>query len=265
MPPKRKQSNYTVAEKLQTILRIQNGKTQAKVSKEKGIPESTLRGWLKDESKIRKFADEVDTEVGLSRKRARLAEDPVLDKAMYDWFVAKRSDGIPLSGPLIMAQATQMSQTLHESDQPLALSSGWLNRFKQRHGIRSVKVSGEIRSSDLEAAEAFLPELQRVVESEGLVPAQIYNCDETGLNWRMTPDRTLAERSDPTCSQGHKQAKDRATVLLACNWEGSHKLPLLVVGKSRAPRCFHHVRMDRLPYHYTNSKTAWMTGSIFAS
>ena len=59
--------------------------------------------------------------------------------------------------------------------------------------FNAIKVSGEIRSADEEAAQAFLPELQRLIEKEGLVPDQIFNTDETGLFFKMTPDHTLAE------------------------------------------------------------------------
>ena len=232
------------------------------VGRELGIAESTIRGWIKTEAKIREFADTVDTDVGLSRKRARLSTDPVLDKAVYSWFCDKRADGVPLSGPIIQSQAAQMMQELCPSAAPPP-SRGWLDRWKARHAIRSIRIQGEIRSSDSDAAEAFLPQLQTVVEAEGLVPDQIWNADETGLYWRMTPQSTLAARTDTTASHGHKQAKERVTVLLACNWAGTHKPLPLVIGKSKSPRCFHHVNMQALPIVYNNSKNAWMTSSIF--
>ena len=113
MPPKRKHTSYTFQQKLEIVSRIRNGETQAKVSREQGIPESTLRGWLKDEGKIRDFTDELDQPEGMARKRARTAQDPVVDRALYSWFVEKRADGTPISGPILQSQVTQMAQTLH--------------------------------------------------------------------------------------------------------------------------------------------------------
>ena len=49
-----------------------------KICKETGIPESTLRGWKKEEEKLRQFVSTVE-ELGLKRKRARLAQDPELE------------------------------------------------------------------------------------------------------------------------------------------------------------------------------------------
>ena len=37
---------------------------------------------------------------------------------------------------------------------------------------------------------------------------------------------------------GRKKAKDRVTVLVCVNMDGSDKRPLLVMGKSNQPRCF---------------------------
>ena len=56
--PKRKA--YSVQDKIAIIQRIRNGETRTKVIKETGVPESTLRGWLKDEDKLKDFCDAVD-------------------------------------------------------------------------------------------------------------------------------------------------------------------------------------------------------------
>ena len=260
--PKRKHAAYTVQQKLQIVSRIRNGETQAKVSREAGIPESTLRGWLKEEPKLRQFLEEVDSDDGIKRKRTRTAKDPVLDKAVFNWFVQQRSEGLPISGPLVQAQAQGLSDSIH-GEGAFHASRGWLHRWKKRHGIHQVKISGEIRSADLEAAEAFLPKFQALVEEEGYSPHQIYNADETALFYKMLPDHSLASKDDRSASHGHKQKKDRLTLLLATNWSGSHKVKPLVIGKSRSPRCFHHVNMSKLPLEYANSSNAWMTAALF--
>ena len=64
--PKRKK--FTIAEKLECIDRVRDGESQAKVSRDVDVPESTLRGWLSSEDKLRKFVNTIDSEEGLSRK-----------------------------------------------------------------------------------------------------------------------------------------------------------------------------------------------------
>nr|XP_042912886.1 tigger transposable element-derived protein 4-like [Parasteatoda tepidariorum] len=43
--------------------------------------------------------------------------------------------------------------------------------------------------------------------------------------------------------------------------DGTEKLPLLMIGKSRNPRCFKNVKSKPIEYH-SNTK-AWMTANIF--
>jgi len=79
----------------------------------------------------------------------------------------------------------------------------------------------------------------------------------------MTPSRTLAQKADPSATTGHKQQKDRVTLLLATNWAGTCKVKPLLIGKFGKPRCFATTKMSSLPVEYVHSKNAWMTASLF--
>lgn len=50
---KRPLRNLTPTDKVRAIQRIHNGETKASVSRDIGVPESTLRGWCKNEQKLR--------------------------------------------------------------------------------------------------------------------------------------------------------------------------------------------------------------------
>lgn len=100
----RKRKAYSITEKLGVVDRIRSGETQVKVSRELGIADSTLRGWLKDEEKLREACSAMD-DCGQKRKRARTAQDPQLEKAVFTWFNQARSEGVPISGPIIQAHS----------------------------------------------------------------------------------------------------------------------------------------------------------------
>ena len=85
----------------------------------------------------------------------------------------------------------------------------------------------------------------------------VYNADETGLFFRLGPNRTLATRNDK--AKGIKKDKERVTVLLCCNATGTKKLKPFVIGKFKNPRCFKNVNLATLPVRYSNNKNAWMT------
>ena len=60
-----------------------------------------------------------------------------------------------------------------------------------------------------------------------------------------------------------KKQKDRITLMACSNSTGSHKLPLMFVGKAANPRCFKHVNKSALPVAYYSQKSAWVDCDIF--
>ena len=73
------------------------------------------------------------------------------------------------------------------------------------------------------------------------------NADETGLFYKLRPDRTLAFKGEK-CSGG-KKAKDRLTVLVGASMSGV-KLPLLVIGS------LNHLVVSLVSSHYL--LTTWL-------
>ncbi len=63
--------------------------------------------------------------------------------------------------------------------------------------------------------------------------------------------------------EGRKQSKERLTLELCCNGDGSDKLPLWVIGKFKNPRCFKNINVTSLGCVYRNNVSAWMTQIIF--
>ncbi|XP_046397787.1 jerky protein homolog-like [Ischnura elegans] len=207
------------------------------------------------------YARNCDSGAGPSnRKTMNSASYEELDAAMLQWFTQRRAEGTPLSGPVVTDKAKFFYKQLGFEGEFNA-SSGWLTRFKNRHGIREISIQGERLSANNEAAVAFREEFQQFVTEERYDSSQIYNADETGLYWKCLPSKTLAfvqEKHAP----GHKSSKERLTVMCCGNASGSHKLRLLVIGKSKRPRSFKGTEGSQLPVDY-NQKGAWMDREIF--
>ena len=60
---------------------------------------------------------------------------------------------------------------------------------------------------------------------------------------------------------GRKIPKDRLTVLCCSNADGTHKMLLFTVGKSKKAQCFRDVKS--LTVKYEANSNAWMTASLF--
>ena len=110
-------------------------------------------------------------------------------------------------------------------------SDGWLYRFCTCYGLRDTHMCGEASSAAAEDVALFWQKLLKIMETEGLIYAQVYNFDETGLVWRALPMNTQASKA---MGEVHGRKLDKA--LLGANVDGSHGLVPVVVGKAAKPR-----------------------------
>ena len=164
-----------------------------------------------------------------------------------------------ISGLILKAKAEEFAEKLGRSD--FIATEGWLSRWKGRYQTKCKHAHGEKVSADFGGAEVWKSTKLLELLSE-YNPCDIYNADETALYYRATPYNSLCYRYEQL--SGSKKAMDCVTVLLCVNMSGSDKKKLLIIGKSKIPRCFKGINMETLPVIYwANSNTAWMRSVIF--
>lgn len=91
-----------------------------------------------------------------------------------------------------------------------------------------------------------------------LTREQIYNADESGLFYRLIPDKTYVAACEKT-APGIKIWKERFTIMLCANADETNKVKPLVIVKAAKPRCF----VDFNNLLGSDQAYAWMTSSIF--
>jgi len=101
-----------------------------------------------------------------------------------------------------------------------------------------------------------------MISSKRLTRAQVFNFDESGLYFKQIPKKTFASKNVSQVS-GTKKQIERITIAACCNGDGSFKLPLLFIGKSKNPRCLKNENMNALPVVYKNQHNAWVDKDIF--
>ena len=89
-----------------------------------------------------------------------------------------------------------------------------------------LKINGEARSADINAASKFVPIFTKYIADNDLVPDQIYNASETAFYIRMLQDKTPSVNSDIHRHDNCIQSRDHVTFLLDMNKTGSQKLNL---------------------------------------
>ena len=248
-----KKKSISIKEKLQIIESIEKGEKQASVGQRLGLTKTTVNTiWKKKETLKRQFES---SDYNDNCKRFRAANNKDIDDALLLWFKQARSQNITVNGPILMAKANSLAKDF--GNDAFTATTGFIDRWKIRHAIGMKKVSGEEKSVAEEDIKPWisdaLPDLLKRFK-----PEDIYNADETGLFFKLQPDHTLAFKGEK-CSGG-KKSKDRLTVLVCASMAGE-KGPMLVIGKSKSPRCFAGVK--NLPLTYLGNSKAWMTAQIF--
>ena len=115
---KRKRVVLNIEQKLSILDRLKKGEAQERIARDFGVGRSTIGDFKKAEDKLRSFAATMENLDVSSKKRKvmRLAKDDSLDEALYLWFIQKRSQDMPVSGPILCEKATQLHEMLHKDD-----------------------------------------------------------------------------------------------------------------------------------------------------
>jgi transposase len=247
-----KRKSIDLKTKLQIIAEVKKGRRYNEIKKDFNVSKSTISEIYKDREKYE------ESDAGSDVKKFRASKFPEVEMACHEWLKMVRAQNLPVSGPVLMEKAKQFAEELGITG--FAASDGWLSNFKSRHSLVFKAVVGESGSVTEEQigdwTQTQLPALMAEFKEE-----DIFNLDETGLFWRLLPDKTLTFKNDP-CSGG-KRSKERITLLLGANMAGNEKLPVLAIGKSANPRCFKNVKS--LPVKYAANKKAWMVSAEWES
>lgn len=213
-----------LATKVQVLKALQAGASRKEVMEKFSVKKSTLSSYVKNEAQILQAYD--GDMFGDKRKRLRTAAHPKLEEALLRWIAVSRDAQLPLSGPLICAQAEKFALTMNIDS--FNASEGWFDRFKKRHGLVFRNVCGEKGAVDKSVVRDWRSGLSARLST--YEPCNIFNADETALFFKALPDKTITFKGDPCV--GGKRSKERVTVLLAANMTGTERLPLLVIGKA---------------------------------
>ena len=151
MREKRKRRVITLGQKQDVLKRLDAGE---KVALQFGISKQQVSDIKKNKAHILAQVESLDSSEGLRRKSIKGSRDEVLDQRVIKWFREESSQGVSITGPMIQARARAISGELHPESyirratsgelhpesgpSSFQASNGWLQRFRERHGIRSI-------------------------------------------------------------------------------------------------------------------------------
>ena len=254
-----KLDNRSLEMKYEVLMEVEKGsRSKKQIADHYGLAQSTLSTWLKKADDIKNAF--LNGDLSAKCKKLCTAGYPEVEEALLKWFKTARDNNIPLSGPFMMQHAGELAEKLGVPSGEFKCSNGWLDRFKDRHGISFKRICGEENYVDTGSEQMAEWHRTLIMILKKYDPKNVYNTDETGVFFRCLPDKTL-EFKDLDC-HGGKQKKERITAMVCANMSGTDKRPLLVQGRSARPRCFNNVKS--FPTEYDANKKAWMTSEIFS-
>ena len=173
---KRKLDSKSIETKYEVLMELEKGpKTKKQIADQYGLAKSTLATWVKKADEIKNSY--LNGDFSSTRKKLRTAGYPEVEEALLTWFKSARDNNVPISGPFMMSKAEEFACRLGVPDGQFKCYSGWLERFKQRHGISFKRVCGEEKSVDVNSNEEWQRTLSILLKE--YKPEDIYNADET--------------------------------------------------------------------------------------
>jgi hypothetical protein len=103
---------------------------------------------------------------------------PQIEETVAKWF-NKHQHNVNMSGDLIKRKAESVRDSLGIPLEDFKASSGWLDGFKRRHGIKDRRRYGESGDVDMDLVENERPKIKAILDRFHW--RDIYNMDETGL------------------------------------------------------------------------------------
>ena len=192
------------------------------------------------------------------------ADYPDLEDMLHHWEqAANRSGRLTITGEILQQMALKFWFRLpqYSTLEPPKFSNGWLHGFKARYNIKRRKKHGQGAEVDRMQLELDLAEIRTICDQYPL--CDIFNMDETALNYKASPETSLSSELIP----GGKINKERITACFCCNADGSQKMDPWFIGTAKNPRSFgtgkNHIEVHNLGLIWRANKKAWMTGPLF--
>ncbi|POM57951.1 Hypothetical protein PHPALM_37471 [Phytophthora palmivora] len=197
------------------------------------------------------------------RQRGGFSKNVPFEDELYQWICSVRARKMPLLVSHVQQKAKLLA-TRHKMNEDFKASNGWYYRFCNRYGLTpasfhagastSLNVGVETQKS-VEKTE--MPQEWRKLREQvqQYAPEFVYTMSEVRLFYQMLPRALEVVEQLGTMTTTQKATEmiadavggmernetpgklARVLVLICVNGTGTHKIPLLVLGKEKVPAC----------------------------
>ena len=127
------------------------------------VEKMQIAALIKDKQNIRV---QYETFHSANNKRSRDGKYQKINEAVhvYQWYCLARDAMVPINGPMIREEATEIAKKLNKPTEydGLKASSGWLECWKSHYGIKQQAVEGESGQVQTETVESWMERLREL-------------------------------------------------------------------------------------------------------
>ena len=174
--PRGKHVSLTIQQKLDILDEMEEGVKLKDIAAKYGVGTSTVYDIKKAKAKLQEYQSKVSVVEGTANfsKRRRLVSgrENTIEESVLDWYQQQQRVGVRIRGVELQEAAERFAKRLNVEG--FKASSGWLFRFRNRHGLASRRARGEALGVDTASEEPINQGLQEMLDSTGLRTFQIY-------------------------------------------------------------------------------------------
>lgn len=184
------------------------------VGKGLGVDESTVRGWKKNQEKLKSFASAKKGIMPLRQVRriggSNSAAFPELEQKLISWVTDRNKKGLRVKDKYIQARALALKEEIlaeyaNDGDQnqekidsleKFLASTNWCARFKNRFELTSRRhtTSRTFPENFQDLAQEFIAEIQDLITTHNIRPNRIVNFDQVPRYFECENTSTIVKR-----------------------------------------------------------------------
>ncbi|XP_060819671.1 jerky protein homolog-like [Bombus pascuorum] len=261
MPPKRRRSYLSNADKYDIIKMKDRGVHRKIILKKYGISLSCLSHMsAKREEIIRQYEISRVTRTCTS-KSISCRDISDLEEIVYHWFIQCRTHDIKITGADVRHKAQEINKKLNLHPH-FKGNKDWVRIFRERHCITEEDIQRDFPTTTQAGTKAFKDMVKECLDKGQWTLENVYNVIYTPIMWKLVPEKTeIFQRAKSTGNE--QMIEDHVIALLCVNATGCHKLPILIIGTEKENHKLYNFKTNIFSTIYKSKSNPCMDSTIF--
>lgn len=194
--------------------------------------------------------------------RSQNGANVCLEAALFAWVCDQANHRRMINGPLVTKKERGLQELCNEKLPPeahfnLSFSGSWLAKLKRCWSLKLLTYLRESGDAHTNAAKSTMPYLRE--RTKAYAWKDDYSADKCGLFYNPVRDRRIAVQRP----NDRKKAKDRVTILVCYNSDGTDEHQLFFIKTAQKPLALRKKPAGEYELAYMSNKCVPMTAEIF--